>query len=182
MVAEPIVIVPHDPTWRAAFAERGAALRRALGAIALRIDHVGSTAVPGLGAKDVIDVEVAVAALEPIDRYRDGMEAAGFAWRPANPDRAKRYFREARGWSRTHLHVVRAGAWNAEQILLFRDYLRVHDDAAARYEAEKRCLAARHRDNRPAYVEAKDGIVRTLRGEAEAWARTVGWEPGPSDA
>jgi GrpB-like predicted nucleotidyltransferase (UPF0157 family) len=110
------------------------------------------------------------------------MEAAGFAWRTANPDRAKRYFREARRWSRTHLHVVRAGAWNAEQVLLFRDHLRAHDDAAAWYEAEKRLLAALHRDDRPAYVEAKDDIVRTLRAEAEVWAQAIGWEPGPSDA
>jgi GrpB-like predicted nucleotidyltransferase (UPF0157 family) len=181
-MADPIVIVPHDPAWRAAFAERGAALRRSLRDLALRIDHIGSTAVPGLGAKDVIDVQVSVASLEPVDRYRAGMEAAGFAWRTANPDRAKRYFREARRWSRTHLHVVRAGAWNAEQVLLFRDHLRAHDDAAAWYEAEKRRLAALHRDDRPAYVEAKDDIVRTLRAEAEVWARAIGWEPGPSDA
>ena len=181
-MADPIVIVPHDGGWAAAFAERGSALRASMGDLALRIDHVGSTAVPGLGAKDVIDVQVSVAALEPVYAYRARVEAAGFAWRPANPDRAKRYFREAGRWSRTHLHVVRAGAWNAECVLLLRDFLRTHGDAAARYEAEKRRLAALHRDDRPGYVEAKDGIVRTLRWEAEAWAREAAWEPGPSDA
>lgn len=181
-MADPIVIVPHDPAWRAAFAERGAALGRSPGDLAPRIDHVGSTAVPGLGAKDVIDVQVSVASPEPVECCRTGMEAAGFAWRPENPERAKRCFREARRWSRTHLHVVRAGAWNAEQVLLFRDHLGSHDVAAARYEAEKRRLAALHRVDRPAHVEARDDIVRTLRAEAEAWARGTGWEPGPSDA
>ena len=112
-----------------------ARLRAALGGAALRIDHIGSTAVPGLAAKPVLDVQISVAAFEPLAAFRAPLEGLGYVYRAANPERTKRYFREPPGGRRTHLHVRLRGHWSEQFALLFRDYLRAHPAAAARYAA-----------------------------------------------
>ena len=96
-----IRIADYDPSWPARFAEIGAALRQALGDVALRIDHIGSTSVPGLAAKAIIDVQISVIGLEPVDPFRDRLRDLGLVYRADNPERTKRYFREAPGQPRT---------------------------------------------------------------------------------
>src|SRR5262245_18675518 len=125
-----IRIVDYDPDWRRRFAELGVRLRSALGGVALRIDHIGSTSVPGLAAKPVIDIQVSVARLEPIDPFRAPLERLGYVYRANNPERTKRYFREPPGQPRTHIHVRRAGSFSEQFPLLFRDYLRINTDTA----------------------------------------------------
>jgi len=132
----PIIIVPYDARWREEFRGRGASLRSALGAVALRIDHVGSTAVPGLDAKPVIDIQVSVAALEPVERFRRPLETLGFEFLAENPDRTKRFFRRPFENPRTHVHVRPAGSFDEQLNLLLRDFLRAHSDAAAEYAAK----------------------------------------------
>ena len=150
--------------------------------MALRIDHIGSTSVPGLGAKPVIDVQVSVERLEPVAPFRDPLLDLGFTYRAANPERTKRYFRESPGQPPTHIHVRKAGSFSEQFPLLFRDFLRVHHEAAAGYEAVKRDLAARYADDGPAYTAAKAQIVWDIIQRADNWAQETGWEPGPSDA
>ncbi len=181
-VVEPIEVVPYDMAWPALFRQTGDALRVALGPVALRIDHIGSTAVPGLAAKPVIDVQISVASFEPLDAFRRPLEALGYVFRADNPELTKRYFREAPGARRTHIHVRRAGSWNEQYALLFRDYLRAHPDAAARYAAVKRDLARRYRHDRTGYTDAKGPIIWTIMMEADTWAGEVGWLPGESNA
>jgi GrpB-like predicted nucleotidyltransferase (UPF0157 family) len=180
--SQDIEVVQYDERWPSLFRELGGTLRDALGDVALRIDHIGSTAVPGLAAKPIIDVQVSVASFEPFDPVRIPMEGLGFVWRAGNPDRMKRYFREAPGTRRTHIHVRRAGSWSEQYALLFRDYLRTHDGDAARYAALKWDLAERYRQDRIAYTDAKGPFIWVTMAKADAWAQEVGWEPGPSDA
>jgi GrpB-like predicted nucleotidyltransferase (UPF0157 family) len=92
--ATPIEVVAYDRLWPGRFAELGRELRAGLGEVALRIDHVGSTSVPGLAAKPVIDVQVLVADLEPLAAYRLPLERLGFVYRANNRERTKRYFRD----------------------------------------------------------------------------------------
>jgi len=153
-----------------------------LGAVALRIDHIGSTAVPGLAAKPIIDVQISVASLEQIDAFRLPLEKCGFTWRADNPERTKRYFRERPGNPRTHVHVRRVGSFSEQFALLFRDYLRVHSDAADAYGQQKRELASFLSRDRYAYTDAKAPIVWRVIRDADAWAQSTGWEPGLSDA
>jgi GrpB-like predicted nucleotidyltransferase (UPF0157 family) len=181
-VSDPIVVVPYDPGWPVLFCELGHRLRQALGDIAVRIDHVGSTAVPGLAAKPVLDVQVSVATLEPLDAYRLPLEAAGWSWRADNPDLTKRYFREVPGGQRTHVHVRQAGSFGEQITLLFRDYLRAHPDEASSYAALKYRLAKEFRDDRPRYVDSKGPFVWQVLARAGAWSQANGWQPGPSDA
>ena len=181
-MADPIIVVPYDPGWPILFRDLGARLRQALGDVALRIDHVGSTSVPGLAAKPVIDVQISVVSLEPLDAYRRPLDAAGFAWRAGNPDLSKRYFREAPGGRRTHIHVHRAGSLGEQLTLVFRDYLRAHDEDAQRYAALKQRLAAQYRDDRAGYTDSKGPFVWEILARASHWSQDTGWQPGPSDA
>lgn len=179
---DPVEIVAYDPTWTARFAELGRDLRAGLGEVALRIDHIGSTSVPGLAAKPIVDIQVSVADFEPLAAYRLPLERLGYVYRADNPERTKRYFREPPGRRRTHVHVRRAGSFSEQWALLFRDYLRADPDAAVEYEAVKRRLAIRYRDDRRAYVDAKGPFLWEIIRRADDWAQTQGWFPGPSDA
>ncbi|MEM8902958.1 MAG: GrpB family protein [Actinomycetota bacterium] len=182
-MSEGIVVVDYDPQWRASFADLGTQLRSELGTVALRIDHIGSTAVAGLAAKPIIDVQVSVGSFEPLDRYRRPLERAGFVHRAENPERTKRYFRERPGTRRTHIHVRRAGSFSEQLALLFREYLRCHPVRCEEYAALKRSLAEQFAapDQRHEYVEAKSPFVWEAIRRADSWAQSIGWEPPPSD-
>jgi GrpB-like predicted nucleotidyltransferase (UPF0157 family) len=177
----PIEVAAYDPAWPTRFAELGRDLRAGLGAVALRIDHIGSTSVPGLAAKPIIDIQVSVADFEPLAAYRLPLEQLGYVYRADNPERTKRYFREPPGRRRTHVHVRRAGSFSEQWALLFRDYLRAHAEVAAEYAAVKQGLALRFRDDRRAYVDAKGPLLWEIIRKADEWAQAQGWLPGPSD-
>jgi GrpB-like predicted nucleotidyltransferase (UPF0157 family) len=177
-----IEIVAYDPAWPARFAELGQELRAGLGEVALRIDHIGSTAVHGLAAKPIIDIQISVVDFEPLAAYRQPLERLGYVYRADNPERTKRYFREPPGRPRTHVHVRRAGSFSEQWALLFRDYLRTHPEAAAEYATLKRRLAIRFRDDRRAYTDAKGPFLWKVIRKADEWAQAEGWRPGPSDA
>jgi len=177
-----VEIVPYDPIWPARFAQLGSELRAALGTTALRIDHIGSTSIPGLAAKPIIDIQISVAAFEPLDAYRLHMERLGYVFRADNTGRTKRYFREAPGTPRRHIHVRRAGSWAEQFALLFRDYLRAHAEEARRYESLKYQLAAKYREDRHGYTDAKGPFIWEIMTKADRWSQEVGWEPGSRDA
>jgi GrpB-like predicted nucleotidyltransferase (UPF0157 family) len=177
-----IVISPYDPEWPELFRTLGGQLRAALGAVALRIDHIGSTSVPGLAAKPIIDVQISVAALEPVEPFRLPLEGLGLVFRAENPERTKRYFREAPGTRRTHIHVRRAGSFSEQFALLFRDYLRISGEDALQYADLKRQLAEQYRADRHNYSDAKEPFIWEVMRRADRWAQDTGWEPGASDA
>ncbi|MGA9840603.1 MAG: GrpB family protein [Thermoplasmata archaeon] len=178
----PIIIVPYDPAWPGLFRSIGTALRTTLGPVAARIDHVGSTSIPGLDAKPIIDIQVSVAHLDPDAPYRLPLEQAGYLWIPDNPDRTKRFFQPSSGSPPSHVHVRPVGCFDEQLNLLLRDYLRAHGEAASEYARVKWELAARFRNDRGGYVRAKEPTVWSLLVRAHDWAQRTGWSPGPSDA
>ncbi|MFI9046988.1 GrpB family protein [Streptomyces sp. NPDC053427] len=182
IMGETVEIVPYDAAWSAMFATWGTGLRAALGDTALRIDHIGSTSVPGLAAKPVIDIQISVASLDPPDAFLGPLTDMGLVYRADNPERTKRYFREPPGQRRTHVHVRQLGSFSQQFPLLFRDYLRCQASVAEGYAAAKRRCAAKYRNDRPAYVQAKDAVVWDIIRRADAWAQRTGWVPGPGDA
>lgn len=159
-------------------------LRDALGPAALRIDHIGSTSISGLAAKPVIDIQISVADFEPLDAYQLPLERVGYLFRADNPERTKRYFREAPGHPRVYIHVRRAGSFSEQFTLLFRDYVRTHPDVASQYAQMKIELAQRytHVKERHLYTEAKGPFIWKVIAQADEWAQSTGWFPGPSDA
>jgi len=180
-VLDSVIIVPYDLQWPVLFSKRAVALRQALGTTALRIDHIGSTAVPGMAAKPIIDVQVSVASLEPVEPFRLPLEGLGYVFRSANPELTKRYFREKPGDRRIHIHVRRAGSWSEQFALLFRDYMRSHPDEASRYGEVKRGLAKRYGDDRYGYTGGKAPYLWEIMARADRWSQDSGWKPGPSD-
>ncbi len=176
-----IEIHDYKPSWADEFQHIGSSLRHALGDVAHRIDHIGSTSVVGLAAKPVVDVQISVRSLEPVDAYLPQLKSLSYVWREDNPEKTKRYFREAAG-RRTHIHVRKRGSWHEQYALLFRDYLRLHLDDQHAYEAAKRVLAAQHRYDRHAYTNAKSDIFWELIRRADEWAAETGWDLGVSDA
>lgn len=184
-------IVPYDPAWADEFRRVAGRIRSVLGQRALRIDHIGSTAVPGLAAKNVIDLQVAVAALDP--QLFDSLQVLGFQLTPFDRDHrppgasgppedwAKRLMMEPAGQRRTNVHVRVDGKPNQRYALLFRDYLRAHPNAAAAYGAIKRDLAGLKLET-GIYADLKDPVCDLIMVAAEEWAARTGWRPGPSDA
>lgn len=181
-MSEPVAIVDYDPAWPLRFLEVGTGLRQALGQLAHRIDHIGSTSVRGLAAKPIVDVQVSIASLAGLVPVKDALAGAGWVHRARNPDLTKAYFREAPGARRTHIHVRAEGSWSEQLALLFRDYLREHDEDASRYAAAKRALADVHGSDRVAYTEAKGPVIWEIMARASAWSQGIGWRPGASDA
>ena len=182
-----ILIEPYSDRWPEQFRELAARIRAALGERALRIDHIGSTAVPGLAAKPVIDVQVTVRDLADARTLVDAgfEEKVGFGDnRPPgaqgpDADWEKRFFNPPSG--RANVHVRVKGRPNQRYPLLFRDYLRIHPEAAKAYEQLKRGLA-RHLPDSAVYADVKDPACDLIATAADAWAKATGWEPGPSDA
>ena len=179
---EPLVVVPYDAGWPLLVREEAGRLRQALGAVARRIDHIGSTAVPGLAAKPITDIQISVAGFEPLAAYRQPLEALGYIFRADNPDRTKRYFREPPGTRRTHIHIRGHGSWSEQFALLFRDYLRCHPRQAEEYGALKLALVEQCTHDRAGFTEAKGPCIWTIMQQATGWSQQTGWEPGPSAA
>lgn len=175
-------IVDYDPGWVSLFAQRARRIRQALGTVALRIDHIGSTSIPGLAAKPIIDLQLSVASFAPVDAYRLPLERLGYVFRPDNPDPTKRYFHELPGERREQIHVRQAGSWFEQCALLFRDYLRAHPEDAATYARLKRELAEHYRDDASGYTRAKGPFIWDVLRRANDWAKVTGWEAGPSGA
>ena len=162
-----VVIVPYDDAWP----ERFEAERRVLSAVFagtdVRIEHVGSTAVPGLAAKPIVDIMIGVSNLAEIEQRIAALEAGGYRYVPEYeaqlPER--RYLRKPRlGPGVFHLHGVVTGSAFWVRQLVFRDYLRAHPESAAAYEALKRELASRL--DRTAYTDAKGPFIEGILAAA----------------
>lgn len=175
---EPIEVTPYDPDWPRAYASWEQRLREVLGGTAQRIDHVGSTAVAGLAAKPVIDIQVSVADLDVEAEYAPQLGLLGVPL--SGRDVWHRYFRPAAGRPRTvQVHVCGAGsAWERDH-LLFRDYLRAQPEVRHGYAVLKHQLAQRWRDDRVAYTDSKSSFILDTLDAANRWAAAARWD-GPS--
>lgn len=186
-----IEIIPYRTTWPETFQKVGATLREALGATALAIHHIGSTSVPGLAAKDIIDVQVSVSDLGAVSAVR--LEAAGFRSRPdivrdhmppglelESIELEKRYFQNHA--PAVHLHVRVEGRFNGRYALLCRDYLRTHPLAASAYAEIKQQLATHFPEDADAYYAVKDPVFDVLMAGANEWAVWTAWQSPATDA
>ncbi len=164
-------IVEYDPAWAESAAAEIARIAAAVGEAAVRIDHVGSTAVPGLAAKPIVDLQLALADVDTRSIHVEPLEGLGylFAPDPASPD--FHFFGLPAARPRTHhLHVCAAGSEDERRHLAVRDYLRADPEEVAAYAELKRRLVARAPGDRLAYIEGKEEYVAALERRALAWA------------
>jgi GrpB-like predicted nucleotidyltransferase (UPF0157 family) len=169
-----VVIVPYDPLWVSEYERERRRLLAAFGEVAIGSEHVGSTAIPGLRAKPVVDIMVGVRGLGEARSRVATIEALGYAYVPAFEQQIPERLFFRRGEPRTHhLHVVEPMSAFWEKQLLFRDYLRVRHDVAERYGQLKDDLASKHGHDRDGYTRAKTDFILAVLEEARAW-RTNG--------
>ena len=166
-IHDAIEVVGYEPRWQEEFAAEAIRIRAALGGIALRVDHVGSTAVPGLVAKPVIDIQVSVASLHPLDPHLQPLLAIGYTHVPDPDDQTYPFLHRPTTWPhRHHIHVCESGGLEERRHLAFRDYLRDHPTAAAAYAAQKQLLASQFSsssfESRNAYAEAKSSFIEPV--------------------
>lgn len=166
-MAEPLRVVPHDPSWPREFEAERDRIAASLGDIALRIDHHGSTAIPGLAAKPVIDVQVSVARLHPIEAYAPLLARIGYEHLPHPDDAFCPFFHRPARWPHTHhVRVVQAGGDEERRTLAFRDLLREEPRLAREYAELKLRLAPRfdatESSSRQSYADAKGAFIERV--------------------
>lgn len=160
--------VDYDPRWPGLFAEEAKRLRQAIGGALVAVEHVGSTSIPGLSAKPVIDILVGVRVLGEGEKAVPALDALGYEYRGENGIPGRLFLRKGLvEYRRTHhLHMVGMGHEQWASMLSFRDYLRAHPDEAGRYEALKRDLASQFRGDRRAYTDGKAEFVEAVLAKA----------------
>jgi GrpB-like predicted nucleotidyltransferase (UPF0157 family) len=191
-----IAIVSYQATWEAEFMQLGRHLRHYLGDLALRIDHIGSTASPGLAAKAIIDTQITARALTPTlehalnragyhrvshitqDHLPPGTHAPAQEW-------LKWFFTPSAAQRPVNVHIRMPGRANQRYALLFHDYLRACPPIAHAYGQVKMALVKHQSvggwDDMEAYYEVKDPVCDIISGGAEVWAAWHGWAMGPTD-
>jgi dephospho-CoA kinase len=184
-------LVDPDPTWPAQADRLRARIAMAVGDLAIRVDHIGSTAIAGLPAKDVIDLQVTVASLADADRFADLLGEAGFPKHPTiDHDNPKAYAPDVAQWGKrfhmsadpgrhANVHVRVDGSSGWRFALLFPAWLRAHPEERDDYLALKRELARRFQadDDTANYADAKEEWFDAAAARAEEWARRTGWQP-----
>ncbi len=165
-----VELVEHSPEWARMAEARAAALRQIIGDNLVVIHHIGSTAIPGIKAKPVIDLLPLVKNLDALDAKQKDIEALGYEWRGEFGLPGRRYFCMSRNGTRlVNVHCYEEGNPGIARHLAFRDYLRAHPMVAKEYEMEKIRAAALHPDNVLSYNDAKNDWIKETERRAMVW-------------
>ena len=187
-MARKIEVVLHDPSWAKSFREEVDDLAVALGDAVVAIHHIGSTAIPNIKAKPIIDVLIEVRDIEKVDDLNEQMRLLGYEPKGELGIAARRYFRKGRDEQHTHhVHVFQTGHPEVERHLNFRDYLVAHPEEERAYARPKEMLASQFGQDRGRYTEGKSGFIEEMDRRARAWKATVdqrtnGSRHGPTQA
>jgi len=166
----PVALVGYDSRWPQLAAEYSQALR-ALGPVVVNVHHIGSTSVPGLAAKPIIDLMVLVDDLGKLDQIREDVEGLGYQWHGELGISGRRYctLSTEAGERKVQLHCFSADSPHVRRHLSFRDYLRAHPEVARPYEIEKYRARGLHPQDSHAYGDEKDTWIRKKEAEALRW-------------
>jgi len=163
-------LADYDPQWPILYEEEKSSILGVIGDFIVDIQHIGSTAVPGLGAKPIIDIMVAIRHLALIEKCVQPLQTIGYEYLGEYGIPGRHYFRKPPGHphSTHHVHVVERESDFWERHILFRDSLRVHPEEAQRYYALKKELAAKFVSDRDAYTEAKTSFIESVVSKVRA--------------
>lgn len=170
-MAREIIVVPHDPSWAAAFEAEAAFIREIFHDALVDVHHIGSTSIPNIYAKPIIDILVEASDLDAIDSKSPVMVARGYEAMGEFGLPGRRYFRRdnAQGIRTHHVHVFESGTNSVERHLAFRDYLLAHPEHAQLYSVMKRELAPRCDNDIEKYMDGKDPFIKNTESLALEW-------------
>ena len=164
-----VTVTEDNPDWPDLFSAEAAELSRVFGDQLLQIHHIGSTSVPGLKAKPIIDIMPVVKDIRAVDELNDRMEELGYEAMGEFGIPGRRYFRKG-GDRRTHqVHVFETGSPNIRRHLAFRDFLRAHPEEARNYGELKAALAQLYPNDIQGYMAGKHGYIQRVEAEALSW-------------
>ncbi|MCS5635451.1 MAG: GrpB family protein [Myxococcota bacterium] len=171
-----VELVPHDPAWAREFAAEANRIREALNGVAAALHHVGSTAIPAIHAKSVIDICLEVSSLQLLDQRESEMVFLGYVGLGEYGIPERRFFRkdDSMGVRTHHVHAFETGSWGLRRHIAFRDYMIAHPDAAESYSRLKEELVLCHAGDREAYIEGKDPFIREHEARALRWSDLQG--------
>jgi GrpB-like predicted nucleotidyltransferase (UPF0157 family) len=174
--AIPVELLPHSPEWAERARAEGARLQAALAKALVAAHHIGSTSIPGIAAKPIVDLIPEVTSLEALDAAKERVMALGFEWWGEYGIASRRYctLTDASGKRTVQLHCFATGSPHIARHLAFRDYMRRHPDRAREYEAEKIRARDLHPTDSHAYTDTKSAWIAAVEAEALAEWRTVG--------
>jgi GrpB-like predicted nucleotidyltransferase (UPF0157 family) len=165
-----IFVLPYDPLWVESFNVEAKNLRSLFGAEIVEIHHIGSTSIPGMAAKPIVDVLPVVRDIHVIDRFNPVMHESGYLPSGEYGMPGRRYFVKGCINQRSHhIHIYQSGHGDIERHLAFRDYLRTHPNKAKEYEVLKINLVKKYSEDREAYINGKDGFIKELERLALLW-------------
>lgn len=165
-----IEVVPYNPNWLNRFRVEADKIAAVLRPEVIAIHHIGSTAVPNISAKPIIDILVEVRAIEKINDFNEKMIELGYQPKGEVGIPGRRFFIKNEDSTRTHhVHIFQTGALEVEHHLNFRDYLVAHPEEAQAYSRLKEKLAREFPEDRESYIERKDGFIKEILQNAKAW-------------
>ena len=163
-----VILEKHNDKWAEMFQAEAKELRKIFGNLALSIEHVGSTSIPGIMAKPLVDIQVGLRQLSDFEKVRAKFEKEPYSVKP-DPSPDEQLVRKGPEESRFFLiHICAVDSDRFKNTLLFRDYMRCHPDKAREYEELKKTLAAKYPDNRPMYTASKNDFIQAVLKEARA--------------
>ena len=172
-MARKIEVVPYNPDWPRLYSAEAESIAAALGGEMTAIHHIGSTAIPGIKAKPVLDFLVAVHRIEKVDQHNGSMIALGYEPRGEYGIPGRRYFiKHTAGTRSHHVHIFQNGNSEITRHLNFRDYIRAHPDEARAYSRLKEDLARQHPEDSRGYNEGKNEFVQEIDQRAKVWKNT----------
>lgn len=162
-MSRPVILTAHDPQWSHLAAQEAVRISDVVRSILMAIHHIGSTAIPGIKAKPIIDLLGLVTDLEALDLQTSALSEIGYRpWGDFGIPGRRYFTKDASGLRTHHLHCFAEGDPNIERHLLFRDYLCAHPEAAAQYQELKEALAVRFANDSEAYAEAKTPFIEQI--------------------
>ena len=171
-----IEVVPYDPEWETKFRIEADFLKKVFGDELLDVFHIGSTAIPRILAKPIIDLLPVVRDIERVDVFTEPLEQQGYIAKGEYGILGRRYF--VKGSEEKHLfhiHVFQEGSPEITRHLLFRDYMRAHPLEAEEYSQLKSELAQKYRRDGQAYTQAKSGFIQEIDRKAKIWGKETGF-------
>lgn len=157
-----VQVVPYDAEWVNMFEKERVLLERVVGAIVVRVHHIGSTAIPTMPAKPIIDVLIEVTNIEAVDIYNDALAHVGYEARGENGIQGRRFFTKGGDQRTHHVHIFQENDPEVKRHLLFRDYLIAHPVEAKQYRTLKETLAATYVNDIESYVAGKHAFIQRI--------------------